>query len=130
MSSLSAETKQPPQLSAKMFSRALRALCYEDGERKQSTLYSIQLVEEAMATNHPDALILKGIERSHFPGEAFKYFSEAESRGSTHPLLYYHLGQCYCRVTSEITRSSEKAIEYFTRAIQGMWPACNTVIPS
>lgn len=84
---------------------------YDDGAPRPRTCASIRLLDEAVATGHSDALVLKAIvERRN----TLKHFFEAESKGCTHPLLVFTLGDYfYGRGQYDI------AYEYLNKAIMG-----------
>lgn len=102
--------------SGEMVSKAISLLVDEMGELKDLSLSTINFAEEAIATNHPDSSILKGL-LSRGPGSnVMECYHEAVNRGSTHPLLYYLLGKCTTRLPSP---KKDQAAEYYCKAIGG-----------
>lgn len=102
------------------FDLTLDALVDEDGERRDLTLYSIDLIDKAVAQGHPDAYILRAIRYQCPIDNGAKYYHLAESQGSTHPLLYYGLGNCYEEGDQDI-HNTARAIAYYEKAIGGMF---------
>lgn len=91
--------------------RATHALLHDDGSRRDFTHISLRLLEEALATGCPDALILKGIAMERLADDPISCLREAENKGSIHPLLYYNLGKHYMR-----KREYDKGLGYIDQA--------------
>lgn len=83
------------ETTRRVIERAARALLYDDGTRRDFTHMSLKLLDEAVATGSPDALVLKGIAVEKLEEDPTRYFLEAENKGSTHPFLYYKLCSNY-----------------------------------
>lgn len=107
---------------SKILQAAWEALVTEDGERKPLTLSAIALVNEALLTGHPDALVLQGILRFVIAKEeptSLSLFLEAERKGSKHFLLPYYIAECYRRGTEGADKDHVKATQYYELAIAG-----------
>lgn len=83
--------------SRKILERAACALLYDDGTKRAFTRMSLRLLDEALATGCPDALILKGIVVEELEKDAHEYFHDAERKGSSHPFISYRLGDHYMK---------------------------------
>lgn len=96
---------------------ALAALVDECGIRRFLTHSTLRRIAAVIKTGHPNALMMKGIEKYEFITEPFKYFHEAESKGCCHPLLYYYLGECYRIGDPETDEDFDKSFAYYCKAI-------------
>lgn len=114
--------------AARAVSAALDALLYEDGELKNLTQRAVALVEIAIATEHPDALILRGIQTFRMGKKPYEYMCMAEERGSTHPLLYHFLGDCWSWEGRGMDIDRVKAQDYYVKALGGTYLMGKTIL--
>lgn len=119
------------------FDVALKALLTrsEEGEPEKVALTyrTLKLIDEAINEGRPDSLMLQGIIRYHFPGEAYQHFKAAKDQGSIHPLMYYYLGRCYWQGNRGVEENFESACDCFSKLIKG-WldngSPCITILSS
>lgn len=99
------------------FDRLLRLVVYDgDGTRRYPTHRALARVNAAVTSGNPDFLVLKGIQQA---GKAYSILKDAESKGSTHVLLYHWLGECYRTGTEGIDIDIDNAGRYYMYAIAG-----------
>lgn len=101
--------------SRRIFEKAARSMFYDDGSLRNPTHTSLELLDQAVKTGNPDALVLKGLAKENLE-DTSKYFKDAKWKGSKHPLLYSALAKNYIDL-----RRSNKAFEYIEKAIGGMY---------
>lgn len=117
-----AEEKSSSLGATELFNAALSALLYGDGERRPLTHKTLRLIEDAVAINPSDGLLLVGIMMMGIrKKDALKHFQEAEEKGSSHPLLYYYLGECYRLGNFGVRRDEIEALMYYEKCIAGRY---------
>lgn len=99
-----------------ILARAAHALLYDDGSRRPFTHLSLRLLDEALATGHPDALILKGVAMELLEKDPIKPFQEAERQGSNHPFLFQRLGEYYYK-----KKDFNIVFQYMDKALKCMY---------
>lgn len=100
--------------SRSIFEKAAKSLFYSDRSLRSPTHAALRLLDQALETGNPDALVLKGLARQGLESDASIYLKDAERKGCKHPLLYYTLGKRYL-----VKLELEKAFGYIERAIGG-----------
>lgn len=98
------------------------AMNTDDGEIKSLTPHSLELLDAAIKSGHPDAYFLRGLTyQEEAPGEAVKWYHYAEAQGCKHPDMYYFLGKHYSQRYMDMINARDPALAnaYFEKAIGG-----------
>lgn len=98
------------------------ALLYADGVTRYLTHRTLELLDTAVSTGHPDALLLRAIRYRDMNENAYQYLREAELHGCTQPRLYSIIGVCYYQGNEGVERDEAKAFECFEKATQRIFP--------
>lgn len=97
----------------------LDVLLYQDGELKPLTHNTLKLIEDVKShVDEANALFLEGL--CSFRNR-LELLSTAEKKGCDHPIMYYFLGECYKTGDKGVKKDNHKSLEYYTKAIAGMW---------
>lgn len=109
-----------PSLTA--LNDCIEALLYQDGAFRSLTHSTLKLLEDTKArVGEVNALFLEGLHAFGRQRASFKYFLEAEEKGCTHPVLYFFMGDCFDLGLGGIEKNAAKALEYYTKSIEGMY---------
>lgn len=109
------------------YKAAESALFYADSVTRFLTHRTLKLIDTAISTGNPDALLLRAVRYRDMNENAFQYLCEAMLRGCTQLRIYTNLGLCYYQGNEGVGRDEAKAFECFEKAIQGtfcFYPFC------
>lgn len=116
-----ASSKRRTQLAnGDLAERAIKAVMYDWRHPKPLTLRTLALVEAAVATGNPSALIAKGVVARSY-AESLKCYEEAEAKGCTNPVLYLlmaHIHQWTVWMeTSKVESDDEKNLALYNKYV-------------
>lgn len=99
----------------------LDVLLYEDGMCKPLTHSTLTQLKHAKSKmSEANALFIEGVRLCNtIAVTTFKHLTEAEERGCDHPILYYHIAECYTWGDRGVAKDAVKASKYHDMAIAG-----------
>lgn len=106
-----------------LLNAVLDTFYYEDGELKPLTQSSLNFINASKKSlGKANASLIEGILKEEVADGAFKFFSRAEEKGCTHPILSRCLANCFEQGDMGVPENTSTALDYYIKSISGMSP--------